>query len=140
MVIVAIVMTTKLKSRILMPPIGSGKSNDGSTSAPSAKARAEVVISCLPEQVGAPLITEFARDGWGEGGEEFAWWCTEAPEAFTAHEPPVNHEKLDVMTLPMYFDRIWRSARSASSMSRRVGIVDGFRQRLGLSARWKSEE
>ena len=25
--------------------------------------------------------------GWGEGGEEFAWWCTEAPEAFTAHEP-----------------------------------------------------
>src|SRR6202030_4734493 len=27
------------------------------------KGRAEVVISCLPEQVGAPLITEFARDG-----------------------------------------------------------------------------
>jgi hypothetical protein len=29
------------------------------------------------------VLTEFARDGWGEGGEEFAWWCTEAPEAFT---------------------------------------------------------
>jgi hypothetical protein len=32
-------------------------------------------------------LTEFGRDGWGEGGEDFAWWCTEAPEAFTAHEP-----------------------------------------------------
>ena len=27
-------------------------------------------------------LTEFARDGWGEGGEDFGWWCTEAPEAF----------------------------------------------------------
>ena len=33
------------------------------------------------------VLTEFGREGWGEGGEEFAWWCTEAPEAFTAHEP-----------------------------------------------------
>jgi hypothetical protein len=32
-------------------------------------------------------LTEFARDGWGEGGEDFAWWCTEAPEAFTGAEP-----------------------------------------------------
>lgn len=28
------------------------------------------------------VLSEFARDGWGEGGQEFAWWCTEAPEAF----------------------------------------------------------
>ena len=33
------------------------------------------------------VLSEFARDGWGEGGQEFAWWCTEAPEAFTAAEP-----------------------------------------------------
>ncbi len=33
------------------------------------------------------VLTEFGRDGWGEGGEEFAWWCLEAPEAFTASEP-----------------------------------------------------
>lgn len=32
-------------------------------------------------------LTEFGRDGWGEGGEDFAWWCTESPEAFTAREP-----------------------------------------------------
>jgi len=27
-------------------------------------------------------LSEFGRDGWGEGGDDFAWWCTEAPEAF----------------------------------------------------------
>jgi hypothetical protein len=32
-------------------------------------------------------LTEFGRSGWGEGGDDFAWWCTEAPEAFTAREP-----------------------------------------------------
>ena len=32
------------------------------------------------------VLTEFARDGWGEGGQEFAWWCTEAPEAFTGSQ------------------------------------------------------
>ena len=32
-------------------------------------------------------LTEFARDGWGEGGDDFAWWCTEAPEAFVGSEP-----------------------------------------------------
>jgi len=32
-------------------------------------------------------LTEFARDGWGEGGEDFGWWCTEAPEAFVNARP-----------------------------------------------------
>ena len=32
-------------------------------------------------------LSEFGRTGWGEGGEDFAWWCTEAPEAFTGREP-----------------------------------------------------
>jgi hypothetical protein len=29
-------------------------------------------------------ITQWDRQHWGEGGAEFHWWCTEAPEAFTA--------------------------------------------------------
>ncbi|MCU1456041.1 MAG: hypothetical protein JWL73_133 [Actinomycetia bacterium] len=33
------------------------------------------------------VFTEFGREGWGEGGDDFCWWCTEAPEAFTASEP-----------------------------------------------------
>jgi len=32
-------------------------------------------------------LSEFARSGWGPGGDEFAWWCTEAPEAFTGAAP-----------------------------------------------------
>jgi hypothetical protein len=32
-------------------------------------------------------LTEFARDGWGEGGDDFSWWCTEEPAAFTGHAP-----------------------------------------------------
>ncbi len=32
-------------------------------------------------------VTEWSRTHWGEGGDEFAWWCTEAPEAFVGHQP-----------------------------------------------------
>jgi len=32
-------------------------------------------------------LTEFGREGWGEGGEDFGWWCTEAPEAFVGTRP-----------------------------------------------------
>lgn len=31
-------------------------------------------------------LTEFAREGWGDGGRSLAWWCTEAPAAFTSGE------------------------------------------------------
>ena len=33
-------------------------------------------------------LTEFGRDGWGEGGDDFRWWCTEAPEAFVGDASP----------------------------------------------------
>jgi len=32
-------------------------------------------------------IGEWGRSGWGEGGAEFHWWCTEAREAFAGSEP-----------------------------------------------------
>ncbi|MEA2686702.1 MAG: hypothetical protein QOE93_1897, partial [Actinomycetota bacterium] len=32
-------------------------------------------------------VGEWGRDGWGEGGAEFHWWCTEAREAFAGSEP-----------------------------------------------------
>jgi hypothetical protein len=32
-------------------------------------------------------ITQWDRRHWGDGGAEFHWWCTEAPEAFTAPDP-----------------------------------------------------
>ena len=31
-------------------------------------------------------ISQWERRDWGGGGEEFHWWCTEAPEAFTGQD------------------------------------------------------
>jgi hypothetical protein len=52
-------------------------------------------------------VTEFARDGWGEGGEDFAWWCTEAPEAFTAADPV--YRTLDAELRKILGKKIYRS-------------------------------
>lgn len=32
-------------------------------------------------------VTQWDRRHWGDGGEEFHWWCTEAAEAFGARQP-----------------------------------------------------
>ncbi len=33
------------------------------------------------------VVRQWDRRHWGEGGLEFHWWCTEAPEAFTGDRP-----------------------------------------------------
>ena len=35
----------------------------------------------------ASTVGQWDRRHWGAGGEEFAWWCTEAPEAFHGATP-----------------------------------------------------
>jgi hypothetical protein len=32
-------------------------------------------------------LREWKRRDWGEGGQEFHWWCTESPEAFVGTQP-----------------------------------------------------
>ncbi len=32
-------------------------------------------------------IAQWDRRHWGDGGADFHWWCTEAPEAFISHQP-----------------------------------------------------
>jgi hypothetical protein len=32
-------------------------------------------------------IRQWDRRHWGEGGSQFAWWCTEAPDAFVGTRP-----------------------------------------------------
>lgn len=32
-------------------------------------------------------VREWKRRDWGEGGDEFHWWCTESDDAFVATEP-----------------------------------------------------
>jgi nucleoside-diphosphate-sugar epimerase len=48
--------------------------------------------------------------------------------AFTVREPPINHEKLDVMTLPLYFDGA--KARRLLGFSPRVGYKEGIARTL----------
>jgi hypothetical protein len=45
------------------------------------------------------VVREWRRRDWGEGGLEFHWWCTEAPEAYTAHEPLVTTCRDDLIGL-----------------------------------------
>jgi hypothetical protein len=32
-------------------------------------------------------LREWKRRDWGAGGDEFHWWCTEAPDAFGGRRP-----------------------------------------------------
>ena len=32
-------------------------------------------------------LREWKRRDWGDGGHDFHWWCTDAPDAFGAREP-----------------------------------------------------
>jgi hypothetical protein len=50
-------------------------------------------------------LTEFGREGWGEGGEDFGWWCTEAPEAFTGAQPVYESMSVELRKMlgkPLY--------------------------------------
>ena len=33
------------------------------------------------------ILREWKRRDWGEGGDEFAWWCTDSPLAFVGGDP-----------------------------------------------------
>ena len=50
-------------------------------------------------------LREWKRRDWGEGGDDFHWWCTEAPEAFTGAEPVYKtsrDEIVELVGLPIY--------------------------------------
>jgi hypothetical protein len=44
-------------------------------------------------------LREWKRRDWGEGGEEFGWWCTEQPEAFVGAEPLYKSARDDIIEL-----------------------------------------
>ncbi len=53
-------------------------------------------------------VGQWERAHWGEGGAEFAWWCTEAPEAFRARRPVWRslRAELTAMTGPAVYQRL----------------------------------
>lgn len=44
-------------------------------------------------------LREWKRRDWGEGGEEFAWWCTEEPDAFVGSQPLYVSARDDIVEL-----------------------------------------
>lgn len=45
------------------------------------------------------ILRDWRRRDWGEGGEDFHWWCTEAPEAFVGREPVYRHMRDEIVEL-----------------------------------------
>lgn len=45
------------------------------------------------------VIRQWDRRHWGEGGEDFHWWCTEDPDAFTGHEPVYRTMRAELETM-----------------------------------------
>ena len=50
-------------------------------------------------------IREWKRRDWSEGGQEFAWWCTESPEAFVGEVTvlaSMSEELAEMVGQPVY--------------------------------------
>jgi hypothetical protein len=45
------------------------------------------------------VVGQWGRAHWGRGGEEFHWWCTEAPDAFVGTEPVYRALKDELVAL-----------------------------------------
>jgi hypothetical protein len=44
-------------------------------------------------------LREWKRRDWGEGGQDFGWWCTESPDAFVGTEPLYISARDDIVEL-----------------------------------------
>jgi hypothetical protein len=45
------------------------------------------------------VVRQWDRRHWGEGGEEFHWWCTEDPAAFVGHAPVYVTMRIELETM-----------------------------------------
>ena len=44
-------------------------------------------------------LREWKRRDWGEGGEDFGWWCTEEPDAFVGGDPVYRSARDEIIEL-----------------------------------------
>jgi hypothetical protein len=45
------------------------------------------------------FLREWKRRDWGEGGLEFHWWCTDAPDAFRGNKPVYRYLRDEIVEL-----------------------------------------
>ena len=67
------------------------------------------------------VLSEFGRKGWGPGGEEFAWWCTEAPEAFTGTIPV--YRSMEAELRAMVGDALYEAIAAYLDLRMADGVV-----------------
>jgi hypothetical protein len=60
-------------------------------------------------------LREWKRRDWGDGGHDFHWWCTEAPEAFSGHRPVYQELRDEIVELvgQWAYDRLVEHIRQA---------------------------
>jgi hypothetical protein len=70
-------------------------------------------------------LGEWRRRHWGEGGAEFAWWCTEAPEAFGGREPVYvsMRDEIVAMTGPQVYELLTAYLESRTSRRARGTVL-----------------
>jgi hypothetical protein len=58
-------------------------------------------------------IRQWDRRHWGPGGDEFHWWCTEAPDAFVGSKPVYREMEAELIELvgQKPFDRLLAALR-----------------------------
>ena len=44
-------------------------------------------------------IGEYDRRGWGEGGHDFHWWCTDSDEAFSGSNPTYKYLRDEIVEM-----------------------------------------
>jgi hypothetical protein len=55
-------------------------------------------------------IRQWDRKHWGEGGDDFHWWCTEAPEAFTGKQRVIDEMREELVA--MVGEKVYNRLRS----------------------------
>jgi hypothetical protein len=72
-------------------------------------------------------VGEWRRQHWGRGGADFAWWCTEAPEAFTGSDAvygTLRAELVEMMGEDVYqLIAAYLEARRPKAPSKRRGAA-----------------
>ena len=67
-------------------------------------------------------LAEWRRRHWGEGGHEFHWWCTEAPEAFGSQRPVYETMRAEIVAITgdKVYELIGRYLAARSRLSVRL--------------------
>ncbi len=55
-------------------------------------------------------VREWKRRDWGGGGDDFHWWCTDAPDAFVGRRPAYRElrAEIEAMTSPWAYEQLAR--------------------------------